>query len=118
MSLKDEFKRKPFLKGDILEKHFDELKRIENEITKSLKDCPGFEAIDFCDVGAKGIQIRGFHKDVKGYCYGEQVTIKYDFSNSDIAIDSFIEMWKREDTAEKLSLYQGFLADGEKYGWD
>ena len=118
MNLKDKFKKKPFLEDQMLKKHFDELKRIENEITAGLKEYPNFAAIDFCDVRAGGIQIRGFHKEVKGHCYGDQITVKYDFSNINTAIDSFIEMWKKEDTIEHLSNYKSFLADGEKYGWD
>jgi hypothetical protein len=118
MDIKKQFRKEPYVKEPMLIEHLDAFIKIENSINEALKDYPNFVAIDFCDVSARGIQIRGHHKEVKGYCYGDQITIKYDFSNVDEAIEAFIKMWKKKDTAEDLKLYKSFLADGEKYGWD
>ena len=112
------FLRKPFLNEDKLAPHLNELIQIEREITHRLDGFPNFAGIDFCDVSASGIQIRGFHVQVKGYSYGNQITIKYDFSNYLECIDNFVEMWKEHDKPEKVRGYQSFIADGEKYGWD
>ncbi|PLR99564.1 hypothetical protein [Bacillus sp. T33-2] len=112
------FKHKPFLREELLSKHLDKLKHIEMQIENKLSGYENFEGIDFCDVSADGIQIRGHHKEIKGYTYGSQPTIKYDFSNYLECIDQFVEMWKEQDTTEKVKSQQRFIADGEKYGWD
>lgn len=113
-----QFRKKPYVKEPMLTEHLDDFLKIENAINEALKDYPNFEAIDFCDVGARGIQIRGHHKEVTGYCFGDSVTLKYDFSNIDASIEAFVKMWKSKDTTEDLRAYKDFLADGEKYGWD
>ena len=94
------------------------MRYIEKEIGKNLKSYPNFKGIDFCDVHAGGIQIRGHHKDIKNYCFGEQITIKYDFSNYKDTVAQFVDMWKSLDNNSFISGYKMFLADGEKYGWD
>lgn len=96
----------------------DMLEAIHISIVAALDGYENFDGINFCDVGADGIQIRGQHKQVKGYSFGEQVTIKYDFSNSAEAVDEFIAMWKTHDNDEALHDYLEFIAFGEKYGWD
>lgn len=98
--------------------HKDMFETIHISIVTALDGFENFDGIDFCDVGAGGIQIRGHHKRVKGYCFGEQVTIKYDFSNSIEAVDEFITMWKAHDNDEALHDYLEFIAFGEKFGWD
>ena len=50
---------------------------IESQINKCLCGFENFQGIDFCNVGAGGIQIRGHHKQIKGFTYGSQPTIKY-----------------------------------------
>jgi hypothetical protein len=112
------FFAKPYVNTEILEKHKGQLRYIEKEIGKNLKSYPNFKGIDFCDVHAGGIQIRGHHKDIKGYCFGEQITIKYDFSNYKDTITQFVDMWKSLDNDSYISGYKSFLADGERYGWD
>lgn len=112
------FLHKPFLNEDKLVTNLNELVQIEKEINHRLDGYPNFAGIDFCDVSAGGIQIRGFHSHVKRYTYGSQITIKYDFSNYKECIDEFVDMWKSQDKPEKVSGYQSFIADGEKYGWD
>lgn len=113
-----EFWRKPYVKQQTLIEHKDDLLKIEKQINDGLKDYPNFLGIDFCDVSAGGIQIRGHHKAIKGYSYGSQPTIKYDFSNKDEVAQDFIEMWKSEDTPSKVRHFQNFIEMGEKYGWD
>lgn len=87
-------------------------------IDKSLADYPDFNGVDFCDVNANGIQIRGHHRQIKGHTYGSQPTIKEDLSNITEATKAFIDMWKREDTPEKVQKFKEFIEMGEKYGWD
>ena len=89
-----------------------------DKICGQLSDYSNFDGIDFCDVGAGGIQIRGHHKQVEKYCFGEQVTIKYDFSNLTEAINEFIAMWKAHDNDEAIHDYLEFIHWGEKFGWD
>lgn len=96
----------------------DTLEAIHMSIVTALDSFENFDGIDFCDVGAGGIQIRGHHKQVEKYCFGEQVTIKYDFSNLIEAINEFIAMWKAHDNDEAIQDYLGFIHWGEKFGWD
>lgn len=63
-------------------------------------------------------ETRGFHKEVKGYCYGDQITIEYDFSNYEEAIELFVDEWKNSDIPKKVKSYKGFLEAGERWGWD
>lgn len=114
----DKFDNTPFISYEKFEKHFNELIHIQDSINKALVEFEGFKGIDFCDVSARGIQIRGFHKDIKSYSYGKQITIKYDFSNYVEAIDEFIEMWKHYDTPNLVMKEIDFIKMGEKYGWD
>ena len=88
------------------------------EINTALKDYPNFDGVDFCDVGANGIQIRGHHKQIGGYTYGYQFTIKEDLSDIAEKTQEFIDMWKVEDTPAKVSKFNEFISFGEKYGWD
>lgn len=116
--MKNNFQRKPYMKDKMLEENYDKLIYIESEINKQLANFEGFDGIDFCDVSAGGIQIRGHHKEVKGYTYGDQITLKYDLSNSEEAIELFVEMWKEQDTPKNLKEYKDFIAAGERWGWD
>lgn len=112
------FYHKPYLKIEKLEKNKKELLEIEKYITEGLKNFTNFQGIDFCDVSANGIQIRGHHKSITGYTYGKQITIKYDFSNYLECIEKFIDMWSEYDKPKKINSELDFIRDGEKYGWD
>ncbi|UUV25912.1 MULTISPECIES: hypothetical protein [Lysinibacillus] len=112
------FKYKPFLNEELLSNNINKLLEIEKSITEGLLDYPNFEGIDFCDVSAGGINIRGHHKEISGYTYGNQPKIEYDFSNYKEVVGEFIEMWKNQDTPEKVKGEQWFISQGEKYGWD
>lgn len=112
------FRYKPYLKLEMLEEHLKDFMYIESQINKCLCGFENFEGIDFCNVGAGGIQIRGHHKEIKGYTYGSQPTIKYDFSNIEEVICEFIDMWRRSDTEQKIMKEKEFIYYGEKYGWD
>jgi hypothetical protein len=116
--MKESFKHPPYLKESILIPNYELLKNIEKTIIDELKDYPNFSGIDFTDVGARGIQIRGHHKDIKGYCYGDQITLNYDFTNWEECIKNFIGMWKSVDNEDYLKYQQEFIKAGEKYGWD
>lgn len=112
------FDRQPFIEYNILKEHKRDLINIQKNITSSLSDFPNFDGIDFMDVSAGGIQIRGHHKLVSGYTYGDQITIKYDFSNKNEVVTQFIEMWKNNDDTKKVDSYNSFLREGAKYGWN
>lgn len=112
------FDFRPYMNIEMIEEHFKELLFIQNDIHKKLKGYENFLGIDFCNVGANGIQIRGHHKNITGYTYGEQPTIKYDFSNIKEAISKFVNMWFEYDCDEYISKEKEFIVSGEKYGWD
>lgn len=98
----------PFVKLETLEKYKDKMLYIESTINKYMKGFENFQGIDFCDVSARGIQIRGHHKEIKKYTYGQQSTIEYDFSNADDVIWEFLKMWGEVDNPqaiERKSLY-------------
>ena len=118
MSDINEFQRKPYVRQDTLNKYKDTMLYIQNKISDFLYDHENFDGIDFCDVSANGIQIRGHHKEIGGYTYGAQITIKYDFSNIEEVADEFVEHWKQLDNPSDVARYKSFLADGERYGWD
>lgn len=107
-----------FLSKEMFDEHKDDFIKIGNEIKEKLSNYPNYIGCDFCDVNAGGIQIRGHHKDIKNYTFGEQVTIKYDFSNIDKVADEFASYWKEADQPKNVSDYKRFLRMGEKYGWD
>lgn len=112
------FRHLPFLKDECLEQHYKKLKEIEDQIDGQLSQFEDYDGVDFCDVSAGGIQVRLHHKKIKGYTYGEQKTIKYDFSNAaDIpaqVIKEFIDINNEED----IQSMKKFIRFGEKYGWD
>lgn len=114
----DAFKYKPYVSYKTLTEHFDELKTIESLIDKLLYRFENYDGIDFCDVSAGGIQVRIFHKKIKGYCYGEQKTLKYDFSNKDEIPFEVVKEFIKIDTPELVNNFLDFIRDGEKYGWD
>lgn len=121
----DEFNKKfslfdfdPYLSVDIINNHFNELIFIQEDIKKKLKGYKNFLGIDFCDVSAGGIQIRGHHSKIKGYTYGTQPTIKYDFSNYEECIKEFVLMWWEHDNDNYILKEKEFISFGEKYDWD
>lgn len=112
------FFHKPHISESMLERHKDELILIQKAVGDLLLDFVNFLGIEFYDTNFNGIEIRGFHKNIDGYSYGEQVTIKYDFSNMTEAINNFVDLWKKFDTEEYLKYYRQFIDFGNKYGWD
>lgn len=115
---KGTFQRRPFVNENKLLSNLKELIEVETQIAQALNEYPNFDGIDFCDVTANGIQIRGHHKQVVGYSFGSQPTIKYDFSNYKECVAEFVEMWQFKDNLEYLSQYKSFLSKGERWGWD
>lgn len=114
----ESFKKVPYLSHEFIEKHYKELKTIEDLIYKLLSGFENFDGIDFCDVGAGGIQIRLFHKQIKGYSYGAQITLNYDFSNKEDVPFLVAKEFVRTDNRESVLAEKEFIEFGEKYGWD
>ena len=94
------------------------MKQIEYRTDELLADCESYNGIDFCDVHAGGIQVRIHHKQIKGYSYGHQVTINYDFSNMDEVPELVTRVFKYYDTSDQVKTMKSYIAQGEKYGWD
>lgn len=113
-----EFDFLPHMKIEMIEEHLEELMFIQKDIHKKLKGYENFLGIDLCDVGANGIQIRGHHKDINGYTYGKQPTVKYDFSNIKEVISEFVNMWFDCDCDEEILKEKRFIAYGEKNDWN
>lgn len=114
----DGFDYLPYMNEVMLKTFKNLLLDIQGIIHDGLKDYPNFLGIQFIDVSAGGIQIRGFHKQVSGYSYGKQVTIKYDMSNAYDCAELFVESWKASDTEESVKATLSFIKEGEAYGWD
>jgi len=101
------------------EDYKEKLDYIRNKINKQLIDNKNYRGIDFYDVSAGGIQIRGFHRQIKGYCYPmHQVTLFYDFSNIEEAITEFINCWNSVNNEKDIQNMKWFLASGKRWGWD
>ena len=120
--LYDSFRHKPYVAYSILKEHEDVFINIENLVNKLLDGFENYDGIDFCDVGANGIQIRIHHKMIKGYTYGKQHTILYDFSNTmDGGIEMALTVVKEflvNDDDDSIRHELNMIADGEKYGWN
>lgn len=112
------FRHRPYMSHKMLEEHFDELKRTEALIDKMLSGFENYGGIDFCNVGAGGIQVRIHHNSITGYTYGQQKTILYDFSNIDEIPFEVVKEFVRIDVPEAILREKSFIAMGEKYGWD
>lgn len=111
------FRHEPFISDKMLEEHYDDFKRTETLIDKLLSGFENYDGIDFCDVQASGIQVRIHHKCIRGYTYGQQKTIRYDFSNiNEIPFDVVREFIRIDEPSAILS-EQDFIREGEKYGW-
>lgn len=117
-SIRESFRYDPFVSNNMLLEHFKDFKDIEDKIEYGLREYQNFDGIDFCDVSAHGIQVRIHHKEIAGYTYGEQFTIKYDFSNKEEIPDLVINHFKEIDTPDRIRGRKEFISWGEKYGWD
>lgn len=113
----DGFYKEPFVTLETLENHKEQLLHIEATIGARLTNYPNFKGIDFCDVSAGGIQIRGYHKEIEHYTYGQQPTIQYDFSNVNAVINKFVTMWKSMDNPKTVNETKFFLHHGEATDW-
>lgn len=114
----DGFRYKPFVSIKELEEHKNEMICVEKLIDKLLSGFENYNGIDFCNVNAGGTQIRLHHKEIKGYTYGDQITIKPDYSNIDEVAIQVANVWIQNDTPSKIAKEKSFIAAGEKYGWD
>jgi hypothetical protein len=109
---------KDYLHPEKYPKGYEEiLEYIRKSICEKLKDHPNFEGLDFMDVSGGVIDIRGFHKEVKGYAYTSYNGLKYDFSNAEESIEEFIRAWKNQDNEGTLMFIKNFINDGKKWGW-
>jgi hypothetical protein len=93
---------------------------IRGYINMKLEGYPNFAGVDFCDVRAGGIQIRGHHAlltEKYGYTYPEEsVTINYDFSNLQEAAEDFVELWEKYDTKDYIDQAKRMYEDFIRYG--
>ncbi|MBQ6359564.1 MAG: hypothetical protein IJJ25_00210 [Lachnospiraceae bacterium] len=113
------FKFQPYIGDNTYLNHANDLLDIQAKIHDKLGECENFLGVDFCDVHAGGIQVRGHHKLIERYSYpGVQPTIEYDFSNSDEVVNKFIEAWNEADNEKDVQSFLRFVREGEKYGWD
>jgi len=113
------FTFQPYIGDNTYLNHANDLLDIQGKIYDQLADCENFVGVDFCDVHAGGIQVRGHHKLVKNYSYpSAQPTIKYDFSNKDEVVSEFVTGWKNADNKDDVDSFLRFVAANEKYGWD
>ena len=96
------------------------LEAARTNILEALKDYPNLIEVSFSDVFAGGIQIKGTHKDVKGYYYApfnaKSPTILYDFSNLEEVTQEFIDFWKEVDNEETLQEVLRLHAEFARYG--
>lgn len=114
----ESFKRTPYLSFKMINEHFNDFMYIQDLIYKLLSGFENFNGIDFCDVHAGGIQVRIHHKKIKGYTYGQQQTILYDFSNKTEIPWQVAKEFVKKDNEKDIKATQDFIKDGETYGWD
>lgn len=108
-----------FMQEDDAFKHQMDIQKIKEKFNVELKDHPNYAGFDLCDVSAGGIQIRMFNNGIiKGYSYGNQKTILYDWSNLDEAINDSIQDFILCDNEKDIKFFNNFIMDGLKYGWD
>lgn len=112
------FRYEPYLSHECIKEHFEELRDTEEIIDKLLSGFKNYNGIDFCDVSAGGIQIRLHHKEIKGYTHGNQITIKYDFTNIDDVPWLVAKEFVKNDTPALISKEKAFIREGEKYDWN
>jgi hypothetical protein len=97
----------------------DQLQNARDRITIALKDYPNFKGCNFSDVRAGGIQLSGNHNEIKGYIYPSyQITIEYDFSNIETAIEQFIENWIECDNPTDIEDAKLMYSQMARYGCD
>ena len=112
------FQHRPLIKIETIEQYLMELIEVELAVSEQLQEYVNFDGIDFVDVCANGIQVRGFHKQLLGMCFGSIFTIKYDFSNYKEVIKEFVEMWKARDNPEIIKMDNRFSDSCEKWGFN
>lgn len=98
--------------------HKEKFDYIETEVIKKLKDYPNFDHLDFSKNYNGNIHIRCFHKQIKGYSFGNHIEFKLDNDDYKEAVDIIVEMWKEYDNETYVKSYKRFIKDGERYGWD
>jgi hypothetical protein len=96
-----------------------EFAQTKEYIRKQLSDFPNFVDIEFHESYDKKIKMLGIHAVLTnkyGYYFGDQPSIKPDYSNLQEAADEFVAMWKYYDTEEyikkAIEMYQEFARWG------
>ena len=56
-----------YMYEDMAMEHQMDIQRIKEKLNIGLINNENYDGFDLCDVGAKGIQIRLFHKQISGY---------------------------------------------------
>ena len=102
-----------------LDDYKERLEEVREFIEKELKELENFLGVNFCDVSANGIQIRGGHKVASEYGYVfdiPQPTVEYDLSNLWEVADEFIEIWRENDNEKKVNGMVEMFEDFKKWG--
>lgn len=99
------------------EDHIEDIRKIVREIAEGLKDSNEYGGLSFIDVSGKTIQVNLFNKKISRYSF-HTVELKRDWSNVDEVIEKSIEYFKKMNNKEYVGLFQNFISDCEKYGWD
>ena len=107
--LREQF-RKPFPLSDyIILEHFDDLKKIEDDVYSKMKNEVYFDGIDFCNYDKNDIKVRIFHKKVPYFSILENVSLNNDFSNKDVISDEVFAVYKKFNVPHIVELYRDFL---------
>lgn len=91
--------------------------QIRECIGTALMEYPNFGGVTFTDVSAGGIQVQGWNTKIPAYAF---VSITMDYSLVDAAqvVGEFIDVWKESDIPSHVAAFQGYVQEGNQYGWD
>ena len=109
-----------YLKDSMLadDSAFAKLVEMKKYIDSELSAFAGYIPVNFCDVSAGGIQIRGTNQSTDGY-FMVQTTVPYSFCGYMEKAEEFVKNYKEYyGNADTVNEAKKFIWFGEKYGWD
>lgn len=114
------FRFPPSVKLEFLEEHFEDLKKIEDEVNNALSSCENFDCLWFSmsmrHPGA--VRVVPFNKQIGHCCFMGKEEPICDFTDIDRTIKEVIEYFHYTNTEESIKNMKDFLDFGNKYGWD